>query len=75
MRPGMQVDSMRLAVLTVLPKMVYLRSLVPTTLPTTGPESIPHRTTTAPNSGLLGSINVFLQRSCTSLQNCAMRTA
>eukprot|EP00961_Rhodomonas_salina_P295970 3935928-Rhodomonas_salina.1 len=54
---------MREAVLTVFPNTVYLRCLVPTTFPTTGPESNPTRTMTWPREGSFKSICVALAAS------------
>eukprot|EP00961_Rhodomonas_salina_P263504 3561126-Rhodomonas_salina.1 len=67
-RIGTPVDSIRDAVLTVFPKTVYFLFLLPTTLPTMGPESNPARISTCPFDGSSGSISVVRAISIISWQ-------
>ena len=74
-RPGRHVLSIRLAVLMVVPKMVYLGRLLPTTCATTGPEQIPMRMETHPLEVSSWSMRVLLATCCALRANKAMRTA
>mmetsp|Transcript_13563 Transcript_13563/g.26674 ORF Transcript_13563/g.26674 Transcript_13563/m.26674 type:complete len:202 (+) Transcript_13563:76-681(+) len=73
MRPGCELLSILLAVLTVSPNRQYRGLRAPTTLATTGPECSPTRRWMEPSAGLSGSMRVSAAARMASTAKEAMR--